>query len=285
MLDLVQVRSFLEVAERGTIAAAAAALGYTAPAVTQQVGKLEQRLGTPLFDRAGGRLRLNSAGTGLLPLANELLDLARRADEIVRQTPERERVVIGGIASAVAALVVPRLKALAKLADIEIVDVEDADALRELRLGHIDLALIQEYPEDAGRRHNRLLYTVVLADPLRLILPPSWPVTTALEEALDVPWLVNGTGTRCERATREILANRGVEPTLVGDVTDNHLLLSLVSAGHGATIVPELVLANTDLDVTVSSHDLSVSRSLVAVTRDGPSMTSAALINMLVGGP
>jgi DNA-binding transcriptional LysR family regulator len=285
VLDLVQVRSFLEVAERGTIAAAAAALGYTAPAVTQQVGKLEQRLGTPLFDRAGGRLRLNSAGTGLLPLANELLDLARRAEEIVRQTPERERVVIGGIASAVAALVVPRLKALAKLADIEIVEAEDAGALRELRLGHIDLALIQEYPEDAGHRHNRLLYNVVLADPLRLILPPSWPVTTTLEEALYVPWLVNGTGTRCERATREILANRGVEPTLVGDVTDNHLLLSLVSAGHGATIVPELVLANTDLDVTISSHDLSVSRSLVAVTRDGPSMTSAAVISTLVGGP
>ncbi len=41
MLDLVQVRSFAEVAMRGTVAAAAHACGYTAPAVSQHVAKLE----------------------------------------------------------------------------------------------------------------------------------------------------------------------------------------------------------------------------------------------------
>ncbi len=282
MLDLVLMRSFVEVAERGTIAAAAATLGYTAPAVTQQVAKLERSLGIPLFDRAGGRLHLNSAGAGLLPVATELLDLARRATEVVSQTPKRERVVIGGIASAVAALVVPRLKALANSADIKIIEAEDADALRDLRLGHIDVALIQEYPEDHRRRHVLLSYTVALTDSLRLVLPSSWPETTTLEEARDVPWLVNGTGTRCETATRQILAARGVEPTVVGDVSDNHLLLALVAAGHGATIVPELVIAHTELDVTISSHDLSVGRSLVAVTREGRSTATAAVLELLV---
>ena len=281
MLDLVLVRSFVEVAERGTIAAAASTLGYTAPAVTQQVAKLERSLGAPLFDRAGGRLRLNSAGAELLPVATELLDLARRTTEVVRHTPTREHVAIGGIASAIAALVVPRLGAFADSADIEIIEVEDADALRELRLGHIDIALIQEYPEDDKRRHDRLSYTVALTDRLRLILPPSWPETTSLDEAREVPWLINGTGTRCESATRQILTNHGVEPTIVGDVSDNLLLLALVAAGHGATIVPELVIAQSELDVTISSHDLSVSRSLVAVTREGRSTTTAAVLKVL----
>lgn len=282
MLDLVQVRSFLEVAERGTVAAAAAALGYSPPAVTQQLAKLEQSLGSALFDRAGGRLRLNSAGGAFLAVATELVDVARRATEAVRQTPTRERLVLGGIASAITALVAPRLHALANCGDIEIVEAEDADAVRELRLGHMDLALIQEYPDDDARRDARLLYTVALTDPLRLILPPTWPATTSLQEARDAPWLVNGTGTRCESATRQILAGNGVEPNVVGDVSDNRLLLALVGAGHGATIVPELVIADAQIEVTISSHDLSISRSLVAVTRQPPSPATAAALAVLV---
>ncbi len=54
MLDFTQLRSFLEVAERGTVAAASAALGYTPPAVSQHVAKLERRLDVVLFERAGG---------------------------------------------------------------------------------------------------------------------------------------------------------------------------------------------------------------------------------------
>ena len=67
--DTARLRAFLQVAERGTVAAAAAKMGYTAPAVSQQIGKLEQQLGVNLFDRVGGRLRLSAAGEKLLPLA------------------------------------------------------------------------------------------------------------------------------------------------------------------------------------------------------------------------
>lgn len=282
MLDLVQVRSFLEVAERGTVAAAAATLGYTPPAVTQQLAKLEQALGTALFDRTSGRLRLNTSGAALVPIAIELLDLARQAADAVREPPPRQRIVIGGIASAIAALVVPRRAALAEGADIEVIEVEDADALRELRLGHVDIALIQEYPGDDLKRDRRLSYTVGLTEALRLILPPSWPPSTSLSDVRDLPWLVNGTGTRCETATRDILAVAGVDPTVVGDVSDNRLLLALVAAGHGATIVPELVIADETLDVTISSHDLAVTRSLVAVTRQSPSPAARAAVDRIV---
>ena len=48
-MDLVQLRSFVEVAEKGTVAAAARTLGYTAPAVSQHLSKLEKELETMLF--------------------------------------------------------------------------------------------------------------------------------------------------------------------------------------------------------------------------------------------
>ncbi len=282
MLDLVQLRSFLEVAERGTVAAAAATLGYTPPAVTQQVAKLERTLGTALFDRAGGRLRLSNTGTVLLPIAREMLDLARRAADAVQQPLPRQRITIGGIASAIAALVAPLRTDLADCADVHVIELEDADALRELRLGHVDVALIQEYPGDDAQRDPRLSYTVAATDALRLILPPSWPASTSLNEVRDMPWLVNGTGTRCESATRGILAAAKAEPTVVGDVSDNRLLIALVAAGHGATIVPELVLADSPLQVTISSHDIGIARSLIAVTRQSPSPAALAVIDRLV---
>ncbi len=268
-------------AERGTVAAAASALGYTPPAVTQQVAKLERSLDTTLFDRAGGRLRLSTAGASLLPVARDLLDLAGRAADAVRQPAPRQMITIGGIASALAGLVAARRAALVAHADIAVIELEDADALRELRLGHVDIALTQEYPGDDDQRDQRLSYTVARTDPLRLILPPSWPSTTTLAELGDIPWLVNGTGTRCESATRGILAAVDVEPTIVGDVSDNNVLISMVAAGHGATIVPELVLRDPAVNVTVSSDELNVARSLVAVTRQSPAPAAAAVVALM----
>ncbi|MEV0051940.1 LysR family transcriptional regulator [Saccharopolyspora shandongensis] len=55
-----------EVAERGTITAAAKALGYTQSAVSRQVAALEQAVGSRLFDRHPGGVRLTTAGRSLL---------------------------------------------------------------------------------------------------------------------------------------------------------------------------------------------------------------------------
>src|SRR5262245_12226466 len=148
MLDLTRLRSFLEVAERGTVAAASAVLGYTPPAVSQHVAKLERSLDVLLFERVGGQLRLTAAGQALVPVAHDLVALAASAAEVVHAPPPRPRVVVAGFASAIAALVMPHLERLAGHAALEIVEAEDAAALRELRLGHVDVALVQEYPGD-----------------------------------------------------------------------------------------------------------------------------------------
>ena len=50
-VSLVALRVFREVAERGTLTSAAAALGYTQSAVSRQVASLERAAGTPLLER------------------------------------------------------------------------------------------------------------------------------------------------------------------------------------------------------------------------------------------
>lgn len=270
-LDLVRLRSFLEVAERGTVAAAADALGYTAPAVSQHVAKLERDLGVALFDRVGGQLRLARSGAALVPLATEMVHLARRAGDVVREPAPRERVKVAGLASAIAALITPRLGALGDGVTLEIVEAEDTAALRELRLGHADVALVQEYPDDDLARDPRLAYTVAARDGLRLVLPPGLPVTTTIGDLATTPWLLNGTGTRCAAATRQLVQAAGIAPEIRGDVSDNQTLLGLVAAGHGVTVVPDLVLAGSHATVTIAAQSLGVERTLLAVTRRIPS--------------
>jgi len=145
MMDLVHLKSFAEVAERGTIAAAAAAQGYTAPAVSQHIAKLEANLGTQLFDRVGGRVALTAAGAALLPIAFEMLDLDARGRATVNEPGDLPHVVFAGFASAISTVLIPRLGRLREHATIEISEAEDTEALRDLGLGAVDVVLTQEY--------------------------------------------------------------------------------------------------------------------------------------------
>jgi DNA-binding transcriptional LysR family regulator len=279
MLDLLQLRAFLEVAERGTIADAAVALSYSPPAVSQQISKLERELATPLFDRVGGRLRLNEAGIQLTTLAREMLDLAEHATFVVSSSPTDGRVVVAGFASALRALVIPVLPDAIGFVDIR--EMEDDDALRELSLGHVDVAIVQEYDGLPVARSDRFTYSTLLRDRLRLVAPPSRSRSVTLAQLGDDGWLTNGSGTRCEQATALILARAGISPTITGNITDNATLLALVSAGHGATIVPELVLADGVGAITVASQDLRVKRTISAVTRKAVTKRHRTLLRQL----
>ncbi len=266
--DTARLRAFLQVAERGTVAAAAVKLGYTAPAVSQQITKLEQQLGSNLFDRVGGRLRLSPAGENLVPLARQMVELTGLVEDTRTTNHTRQHAAIAGFASAFKALVLPMLASrLAKAITFEVHEAEDEVALRDLRLGHVDIAIIQEYDGALVNRSERLTYTNLLSDRLRLLAPPSYPTSVRIDQLGKCGWLVNGAGTRCEEATQHVLSAAGITPRITGRVADNATLLALVAAGHGATIAPELVIAGRRAGLTVSRSDLKTRRTILGVTR------------------
>jgi DNA-binding transcriptional LysR family regulator len=266
--DTARLRAFLQVAERGTVVAAATRLGYTAPAVSQQITKLEQQLGSILFDRVGGRLRLSPAGENLVPLARQMVELTGLVEDTRTSNHTRQHVAIAGFASAIKALVLPMLASrLAKTITFEVHEAEDEIALRDLRLGHVDIAIIQEYDGALVNRSQRLSYTNLLSDRLRLLAPPSYPTSVRIDQLNECGWLVNGAGTRCEEATQHVLSAAGITPHVTGRVADNATLLALVAAGHGATIAPELVIAGRRAGLTVARLDLKTRRTILGVTR------------------
>jgi len=81
-----QLDVFVQVALLGSVRAAAERLHLTQPAASMALAEMERQLGAPVFDRERGRLRLNTRGRELLPLARELLE---RHAEFARLGSER----------------------------------------------------------------------------------------------------------------------------------------------------------------------------------------------------
>src|SRR3954447_7256245 len=79
MFDLTRLRLFRELAHRGTMTAAGAALGLTSSAVSQQIATLEREARTKLLERIGRRVRLTAEGERLAAHAETILQAVERA--------------------------------------------------------------------------------------------------------------------------------------------------------------------------------------------------------------
>ncbi len=91
MLERIHLVIIREVERQGSLTAAAGALYLTQSALSHTVKKIEQQLGTPIWDREGRSLRLTQAGQYLLALANRLLPQFEHAEERMKQYADGER--------------------------------------------------------------------------------------------------------------------------------------------------------------------------------------------------
>ena len=83
MIDAAGLRVMRAIAEEGSFTAAALALGYSQPAVSQMVKRLEQRTGTVLVEKVGRSVRLTEAGAVLARHATPVLAALDAAEEEV----------------------------------------------------------------------------------------------------------------------------------------------------------------------------------------------------------
>jgi DNA-binding transcriptional LysR family regulator len=84
-MDLRHARTFVTVAELGTVSKAALRLRIAQPALSRQISDLEQELGFKLFDRVGRRLLLTGEGEQLLSDCRGLLNYATGVGERAQQ--------------------------------------------------------------------------------------------------------------------------------------------------------------------------------------------------------
>ena len=150
MLDMRRLRILHAVSAHGSVTAAAAALGYSAPAVSQQLAALERDVGMQLTERAGRGIGLTAAAGLLVAHTDALLAQleAAEADLAALRDQVAGRVALAAFPSAAAAIVPGAWAELAGSApqvQLDLVEMEPEEALPAVLRGAADVAIAHEY--------------------------------------------------------------------------------------------------------------------------------------------
>lgn len=276
MIDAAGLRVMRAIADEGSFTAAAAALGYSQPAVSQMVRRLEERTGTVLVERIGRTVRLTEAGNVLAKHAVPVLEALDRAECEIQSIAglESGRVRLTAFPSASSTLV-PQALALVKerFPEVKVVftEAEPPAALEALRSGECDLAVTFVYDGDVLPKGQDDLdpFTVstLLEDEVRLVLPRKHPLADSdqvdLAELASESWIAGCP--RCRGHLVSLAQKAGFEPDVAIETEDYVAVLALVAAGLGVAVVPELILRSTSNDGIVALPMDPASRRTVQV--------------------
>ena len=267
-MDTRQLAAFCAVVDRRSFSQAAASLGVTQPAVSQQVRALERRLGTQLVDRSGRRVVPTEAGARLYREARRLLELEEQLLAGFTATAEGpvEGTLAIGASTGPAAIVVPLLLCEfaeehpgvhVELSVFETQTLVSLVAERELELGIVG----------AARRRRSVEFEPFLDDEVILVCPAGHALagrTVTLDELAEDQLILMQEGAGVRQMLEDELRRHGrrlrdLRAQLVLGLQES--VRTAVQAGYGITFISRRAVesdlaAGTLAEVTVEGIDL-----------------------------
>lgn len=275
-LDPRSLMVFRAVGRRGSMSAAAAALGWTQPAVSQHVRRLERTHRVPLIARRGRGIELTPAGHDLLRHADAVAATLRDAERAMRAHAQAEAGVVRVVAfpSAMATIVSPAVRALADShggLQLELTQLEPPEALRSLARGECDIAIIFEYAEEQLELGAFVPHPLA-DDPLMAVLPASHPEAdadaVALDDLADARWVAGCVN--CRRHLLHSTARHGFAPDIRHSTDDYVVVQALVADDLAVAVLPALALAASRHPAVATVPIVGEPpRRVVALTRPG----------------
>jgi DNA-binding transcriptional LysR family regulator len=240
-VNLAFVRYFVAVVDTGSFTAAAERCHVTQPTLSAGIARLEDEMGTRLFDR-GRRAALSSAGHRLLPHARTMLETwqAARAESRSSRRPRLLRVAIGST--------VPISAAMAWLASAQRrigVELEIADGTAEAvaerwRRGRCDMALFASrgpVPAPNSVSLWREPYILAAANTHRVATRDHWSIADLADTAF-----VLRAGCEAHADAERLFASHGVRPRAVLRSADEERCALAVLEGLGVSLMPRSLL-------------------------------------------
>jgi DNA-binding transcriptional LysR family regulator len=273
MLGVWRLQLLREVARRGTIRAAAAAMSITPSAVSQQLKLLEAEAGVALLEHHGRRVRLTEAGEALV----------RHAD-----------AVTASLAAAESELATFREGVLGTHPGLRVNlrDLETSESLVALTHDEVDIAVVDEYDEVSRLREGDIDLLPLLRDGIHVAVPgarsaavvpdgaAALPLTALREEA----WIMDTESSSIHQAVLRACRRAGFAPNVRAYCKDYSVIIALVEAGLGVAMLPGLALRDRPIRALVLPIDPPLERSvLVAVKpeRRGHPAVAAMLAELL----
>jgi molybdate transport repressor ModE-like protein len=251
MLDVKRLKILREVAEYGSFSAAADSLHLTQSAVSQQIAALERETGTLLVDRNRGNLRLTDPGEALVSHADAVLARLDEAERDLREIAglRSGRLRMASFPTAGATVVVGAVAAFREQhpgVELHLAEAEPESSIPQLRAGEHDLVLVYDYegvplPED--RDSERVL---LLEERMQLAVPAGHRLARRKKARLahfaDEMWVIGTCTETCRDNVKLACRRAGFEPKIGFESDDYQVHQSLVAAGMGISLVPQLLL-------------------------------------------
>jgi DNA-binding transcriptional LysR family regulator len=275
MLGVWRLQLLREVARRGTVKAAAAAMSVTPSAVSQQLRILEREAGVALVEHEGRRIRLTEAG----------LMLVRHADTITAAITEAESALaasrdeVGGslrvaafptAARAILPSIIATLGARHPALRVTLRDLETEESLTALRMDEVDLAVVDEYDESTRVQETSLDLLPLLRDPIFLALPADrWagdgPVP--LVELRNDAWIMDTEASSIHQVALRACRGAGFDPHVRSICRDYSVIIALVEAGLGVAVLPGLALQDRPIRARIVAAVPSLERTVLAAVK------------------
>jgi DNA-binding transcriptional LysR family regulator len=237
-----QLKVLLAVADTGGFSLASERLSMSQPGVSRAVASLEEELGVKLLTRRRGAVSLTNVGVHVAMHARGVL----AHSEAIRQEAGQVagtyagHLRIGSLPSLSAQLISPILARFHERhpgVEVELFEAPDEDVLYWIRSRSIDVGLVARAPTDLHVTHLR--DTELLA-----VLPADHPAAGGEAVPLAAlghdPFVVSRNG--FERVIAELFATEGRAVRVEFDVSETWSAVSIVAAGLGVAVVPDLLL-------------------------------------------
>ncbi|MGE8205022.1 LysR family transcriptional regulator [Heyndrickxia sp. NPDC080065] len=249
-MDIRQLRYFSTIVEEGQITRAAKKLHMAQPPLSHQLKLLEQELGVTLLERNGKQLELTKPGIVLYKNAKKLL---RQFEETITEVQETEEGIRGvlalGASKSCFSFFPERIRAFLKKFPLVTLQLREGDSFvigQQLKNMEIEVGIIR-LPMDL----TDFSFIRLSKDPYVAVIPEEWGNKSefshskiVMKHLKDIPLLllhrIQGSG-QYELVVDEC-RRHGFDPKVVCECPDVSMILSLVSTGVGATIIPKYTL-------------------------------------------
>jgi DNA-binding transcriptional LysR family regulator len=293
MIDLAALTSLRAVAASGSVIGAAAALGFSPSAVSQQVKRLERQTGVALLERVGRGVILSEHGRLLVREGSQLLaDLERLESGLRRQADSvAGRLRVGTFSTAMRGLVAPAVGELRTRhpdLTVSLAELEPWTAVDAVATGRYDVGVVHRWGDVPIAVPDHLTSLLVTGDVADVILPVGHRLAgrdrlTPVDLA-DQDWVATPEGTICRQWLTRMYAGTGRRPRIAHESPEYDSQLAMVRAGLGIALIPRLGRSPLGDELTaVPAAEPVPTRDVVAVYRSSmaESPTVAALLAAL----
>jgi LysR family transcriptional regulator, hydrogen peroxide-inducible genes activator len=244
VFDLRQLECFCAVARTLSFTKAADDLGVSQPSLSEQIAKLEQGLGAPLFERLNRRIELTELGEAILGRSQALLEDAAALPDYFERARRGVHgpLRVGAIPTILPYFLTSLLKGFTDRyqdLDLHVREGTTAELVEQVLDGMMDVAVVSLPVEGAG-----LVMKELFREPLYLAVPENHPLAQSEKVQLrrvsqerllilkDGHCLRDETLALCDRARARFAGQFEADQFLT--------IFELIRAGFGVSVVPEM---------------------------------------------